>query len=70
MNFFEVFFKNFDRRFQNTYFAEQVFVTASELYRFIKPIHMQIKFLIEADLLTRRLNRILLIFLDLLYTGG
>ena len=45
-------------------------MTASELYRFIKPIHMQIKFLIEADLLTRRLNRILLIFLDLLYTGG
>ena len=70
MNFFEVFFKNFDRRFQNTYFAELVFMTASELYRFIKPIHMQIKFLIEADLLTRRLNRILLIFLDLLYTGG
>ena len=47
---------DFDWKFQNTYFPEQVSVTASELYRFIKPIHMQMQFFIEADILTRRLK--------------
>ena len=55
MNFFEVFFKDFDCKFQNTYFAEPVSVTASKLYRFIKTIHMQMQFLFEADLLTRKI---------------
>ena len=55
MKFFEVFFKDFDCKLQNTYFAKQVSVTASELYRFIEPIYMQMKFFIESDLLTRRL---------------
>ena len=57
MNFFKVLFKNFDCKFQNTYFAEQVSVIASELYRFIKPIHMQIQFFFEEDLLTRCLKK-------------
>ena len=56
MNFLEVFFKGFDYKFQNTYFAEQVYVTAFELCRFIKPIHMQMQFFFEADLLTGRLK--------------
>ena len=56
MNFFEVFFKDFDCKFQNTYFAEQVSVTAFELYRFIKPILILMQFFFEADLLTRRLK--------------
>ena len=56
MNFFEVFFKDFDCKFQNTYFAEQVSITVSELYKFIKPIHMQMQFFVEAYLTTRRLN--------------
>ena len=47
---------DFDCKFQNTYFAEQVPVTASELYRFIKPIDMQMQFFFEEDLLTRRLK--------------
>ena len=56
MKFFEVYFKDFDCKFQNTCFAKQVSVTASELYRFIKPIDMQIQFFIEPDLLTRHLK--------------
>ena len=56
MNFLEVFFKDFDFKFQNTYFAEQVSVTASELCRFIKPIHMKMQFFFEADLSARRLK--------------
>ena len=56
MNFFKVLFKDFDSKFQNIYFAEQVSVTASELYKFIKPIHMQMQFFFKADLLTWRLR--------------
>ena len=58
MNFVEVIFKDFDCKFQNSYFAEQVSVTVSELYRFIKPIHNADKDVIffEADLLIRHLK--------------
>ena len=47
---------DFDRKFQNTYFAEQFPVTTSELYRFVKPIHMQMQFFFEENLLTRHLK--------------
>ena len=47
---------DFDCKFQNIYFTEQVSVTASELHRFIKSINSQMQFFFEADLLTRRLK--------------
>ena len=65
-------FKDFDCKFQNTFFAEQVSVTTSELYRFIKTYsYADVVFLVSRSFeKALKINRILLIFLDLLCTRG